>query len=189
METNRLALLPMSREFLEACLEGRAAEAERLIGAALPREWLEKRSLMERRREQLRADPSVAPWLLRAVLLRENGVMVGHAGFHSAPDPDYLRDLAPGGVEIGYTIYPEHRRRGYATEAVIGLMDWATGQHGVRRFVLSIRPDNEFSLRIARKLGFVQVSEVWDEEDGMEGVFVLDRVGKPTGGATEMLRG
>jgi RimJ/RimL family protein N-acetyltransferase len=177
VETNRLALLPMSREFLEACLEGRAAEAERLIGAALPGDWLEQRSLMARRLEQLRSDPSLEPWLLRAVKLRESGVMVGHAGFHTAPDPDYLRELAPEGVEIGYTIYPEHRRRGYATEAVIGLMDWASAQHGVRRFVLSIRPDNEISLRIARNLGFVQVSEVRDEEDGLEGVFVLDRVG------------
>ena len=78
-------------------------------------------------------------------------------------------------MEMGYTIYPEHRRRGYATEALAGLMDWAGEQAGVRRFVLSIRPDNEYSLRIARKFGFVQVTEVLDEVDGIEGVFVLDR--------------
>jgi RimJ/RimL family protein N-acetyltransferase len=54
-------------------------------------------------------------------------------------------------------------------------MDWAGEQAGVRRFVLSIRPDNEYSLRIARKFGFVQVTEVLDEVDGIEGVFVLDR--------------
>jgi RimJ/RimL family protein N-acetyltransferase len=165
----------MSPEFLDDCLAGRIADAEQRLGARLPSEWLHHRALMERRREQLRSDPALGSWLLRAVLLRETGVMVGHAGFHTAPDPEYLAELGLDGVEMGYTIYPEHRRRGYATEALAGLMDWAGEQAGVRRFVLSIRPDNEYSLRIARKFGFVQVTEVLDEVDGIEGVFVLDR--------------
>jgi len=53
-------------------------------------------------------------------------------------------------------------------------MDWA-GTEGVRQFVVSIGPWNEPSLAIARKLGFTQTGEQWDEEDGLELVFELDR--------------
>jgi RimJ/RimL family protein N-acetyltransferase len=100
--------------------------------------------------------------------------MVGHTSFHTAPAPAYLEPYAPGGVELGYTVYPAFRRRGYATEACGGMMQWAAAAAGVRRFVLSIRPDNEPSLRIARRYGFRKVATVEDEEDGPEDVYVWD---------------
>ena len=53
-------------------------------------------------------------------------------------------------------------------------MDWAAGE-GIHRFVFSIGPWNEPSLAIARKLGFVQTGEQWDDEDGLEHVYELDR--------------
>jgi RimJ/RimL family protein N-acetyltransferase len=52
-------------------------------------------------------------------------------------------------------------------------MDWAHALHGVRRFIASVAPDNEPSLAIVRKLGFVQTGKQWDEEDGEELVFEL----------------
>ncbi len=45
---------------------------------------------------------------------------------------------------------------------------------GIRVFVASITPDNEPSLAIVRKLGFVHVGEHWDDEDGRELEFRLD---------------
>jgi RimJ/RimL family protein N-acetyltransferase len=101
-------------------------------------------------------------------------MMVGHIGFHTQPGPTYLQDIAPGGVEIGYTIYPAFRRQGYAREACRALMEWAYREQGVPRFVVSISPDNVPSIAIARHFGFQKVSEHDDKEDGLEHVFVLE---------------
>lgn len=172
--SERLQLIPLSAAFLEVSLAGDLSEAERLLGLPVPSDWLEARSTMRRRLSQLREDPSLEPWLLRAVVERTSGGMVGHAGFHTAPGPEYLEPYAPGGLEIGYTIYPEHRRQGYAREACGALMEWAAREAGVRLFVLSISPQNEPSLRIASYYGFRKVSQHIDDEDGPEEILVRE---------------
>jgi ribosomal-protein-alanine N-acetyltransferase len=53
------------------------------------------------------------------------------------------------------------------------MLQWARAHHGVRRFYVSIAPDNQASLAMAAKLGFRQVGEQVDEEDGLELVFEL----------------
>ena len=47
-------------------------------------------------------------------------------------------------------------------------MKWACEAHGVRRFVLSIRPDNIPSQALAAQLGFVRIGSHIDEVDGLE---------------------
>jgi RimJ/RimL family protein N-acetyltransferase len=96
--------------------------------------------------------------------------MVGNAGFHGPPgvnEANHERAL-----EIGYGVLPEYRRQGYASEAVEGLIAWA-GTQGIDHFVASVAPDNEPSLAIIRKLGFVRTGEHIDPEDGLEHVFEL----------------
>ena len=121
----------------------------------------------------MRREPASQEWLVRAVVLRSDSRMVGHAGFHGPPGVN--GPAKPDAVEVGYTVFPEFRGHGYATEAAQALMDWATETHGVRRFIASVAPGNEPSLAIVRKLGFVHTGEQWDEEDGLELVFELDR--------------
>ena len=77
-------------------------------------------------------------------------------------------------VELGYTVFPPFRARGFATEAVIGLIGWAHRSAGIDNFVVSIAPDNEPSRAIAARLGFRRVGEHTDEFDGFEEVFLLD---------------
>ena len=110
--TERLLLRPMTVRFLEACLAGDAAVASRVLGAAVPALWLEEAGLIRLRLQQLQQDGGLKPWLLRAVVQREMNAMIGHIGFHGYPDTEGHREYAPGGVEIGYTIFPEYRRQG-----------------------------------------------------------------------------
>ncbi len=161
----------MTPQFLEASIAGDVDAAARLIGLAVPPAWFEETWLMQLRLDDLRYNAALQPWLLRAVGLRETSTMIGHIGFHTAPDPEYLRELAPGGVEMGYTIFPEYRRHGYAREACAAMTNWAQRAHAVRRFVLSISPDNTPSLRIAQHFGFQQIGSHMDDEDGEEIVF------------------
>lgn len=97
--------------------------------------------------------------------------MVGHIGFHSRPGEKYLEELAPGGVELGWTVFDGERRRGYAREAAEGLMEWAHRLQGVTLFVVSVSPTNLASLELARRLGFRRIGFHIDEEDGPEDIF------------------
>ncbi len=156
----------MSPAFIEALLSGDRARAEESLGAPVPPEWPEDIGhMLTLRLQQMRADPSEQEWLARAMVLRSDGrTVVGNIGFHARPD-------GRGMVEVGYTVLPEHRRRGYAEEAVRALFDWARRTHGIRIFRASVGPANEPSLALVRKLGFVQTGVQWDEIDGEELVF------------------
>lgn len=166
--SERLELPLLDEQQLADLSEGRSTRLAADLGAAIPDEWVEEiRWLAGRRLEQGRAFPADRPWLLRAIVLREPRTMVGYLNFHGRPDPR-------GVPEIGYTLLPAHRGRGYATEAVRACFDWAAREHGVTRFRASVAPTNEPSLRVIRRLGFVQVGDQWDEEDGLELVFEAD---------------
>lgn len=106
--------------------------------------------------------------------------MVGHLGFHTPPDPDYLREFAPGAVEFGYSVYAPFRRQGYAREACAALMQWAFEQHQVKRFVVTIQPNNIASVRLAETFGFRRIGSHVDEVDGLEDIYLLE-YGKSVG--------
>jgi len=172
--TARLDLVPFSTGFLRASVAGDRDQAAAELGAILPTDWPTYPDTFQLRQLQLEADPSLQPWLLRGIVLRATRQLVGHIGFHTGPNPEYLREIAPGGIELGYTVLEPFRRHGFATEAAIGLMHWARAQHGIHRFVVSIRPDNLPSLAMATKLGFTRSGEHLDEVDGLEHVFRLE---------------
>jgi RimJ/RimL family protein N-acetyltransferase len=169
----RLELLAMSAEFHEASLAGERARMELLLGAHVPLDWPEER-YARHWLGQLRERPELARWLARAVVLRGERRMIGHAGFHSAPAPAYLADYLPGGIELGYTVFAADRRRGYARETVAALMAFARAEApALAGFVASIDPTNAPSLAIVRRLGFAKIAERDDPEDGLEHVYAL----------------
>ena len=171
--TLRLKLRLMPEEFLEACLVPETAKAEATIGLSVPAEWYQRRHLMAMRLNDCRSDPAYTPWSLRAIGLESSGEMIGHIGFHSRPDPEYLRQYALEGIELGYSVISKYQRQGFATEAIRGLLNWAAQKQVIRGFVVSIAPTNVASMSLARKLGFVKVGEHQDEVDGLEEVCVL----------------
>jgi RimJ/RimL family protein N-acetyltransferase len=174
--TPRLALVPMTLPFLTASLTGDRATLGRLIDAIVPDEWPDSEDLLRVRIKQLRRDPALEPWLLRAIVERDRRTMIGHVGFHGAPGAAHLDPYAPYAAEFGYTVFPASRGRGYATEAARGLMQWAARTQHVQNFVVSIRPDNAPSLAIAQNLGFRRVGQHIDEVDGLEYVFLCSDV-------------
>ena len=174
IESARLRLISMTPSFLAASLRCDLATATALLGGTIPPDWLQDQWLMRLRLDQLTAAPALQPWLLRAVVLRHDGAMIGHIGFHTAPGAAYLRPWAPDGVEFGYTIFPPFRRHGYATEAADALMRWAHRTYAVPRFVMTISPENVPSRRIATHFGFQQVGTYVDPQDGPEDIFVRD---------------
>ncbi len=169
----RLELIPMTPAFLRASLAGDLRQAEQIIGLSLPENWPDYPRVLQLRLKQLEEDPTLEPWLLRAIALRSSGAMIGNIGFHTAPGPAYLEPISPGAVEFGFEVLASFRRQGYAEEASRALMNWASGWYGVTRFIMSISPDNIPSQALAAKLGFVRIGSHIDEVDGLEEILQL----------------
>ena len=167
----RLEMPLLSLEQLDAIAGGDATRVAAHLGADISPEWVEEvRWLASFRAKQLRERPQDRPWLLRPIIRVDRGLpreAIGYLNFHMAPDEQ-------GMVEIGYTLLPATRGQGYAIEAVRAAFDWATREHGVHRFRASVAPDNERSLNLIGKLGFVRTGEQWDERDGLEWVYELE---------------
>lgn len=62
-------------------------------------------------------------------------------------------------VAAGYLLAPEEQHKGYAREAVDGLLEWAKRCWGSRTAVAEIQKDNSASLRFIEGLGFQKFDE------------------------------
>ena len=171
--TPRLTLRLMSEEFLEASLNEDASAAESLVGLQISQDWFDEKDLIRVRLADYRIDSEYKNWGLRAVGLSETNEMIGYIGFHSSPNPEYLRELAANAIEFGYTIFVRFRRQNFAVETVLNLMNRAAEQFPLENFIASVAPPNVGSTALIKKLGFGKIGEQIDEVDGLEFVYAL----------------
>ena len=78
-----------------------------------------------------------------------------------------------GNTEIGYGIEEDHQGRGYATEAVSALVDWAFEQPGVTCVTAETEESNIASQNVLKKAGFIPTGKF-----GEEGPLFARRKGK-----------
>lgn len=129
-----------------AALENRRG-LERKLSARVPRTWP---GADFARMLPVLARSAESGWSARLVVYSEERVLIGDAGFHGPPD-------GTGTVEIGYSIVPEYRGRGFAFEAAEALVAYAFTHPRVRRVTAECLHDNQPSLKILRKLGMLRV--------------------------------
>lgn len=86
------------------------------------------------------------------IVRREDGRVIGDAGFHGPPD-------ARGAVSIGYGVVPAARGMGITTEAVSALCAWALAEETVRVILADTAMDNVASSRVLEKAGFRLLGE------------------------------
>lgn len=172
--TQQLVLRLMNTEVISACLDSDLARAELLLGAKIPAELLNDLSAFHYTRQQLKADQNYKAWSVRAIILPDESIVIGIIRFHSTPDPEYLHIYARGAVELGYRIFSNYRRKGYAKETIKAVFEWANTNFGVTSFIASVSPANIPSLKLIDNFGFVKIDEVMDETDGLEHVFILN---------------
>lgn len=109
----------------------------------------------------LRAAPGPDPWTLGfAVLHRDDGRVIGSAGFKGPPGDD-------GVAEIAYGIAPAYQGKGFATEAARALVAFALERVDVTAIRAHTMPENGASGHVLAKCGFQNVGEVMDPEDGL----------------------
>ncbi len=76
-----------------------------------------------------------------------------HAGPEAGNSPD---------LELAYHIFPRFRRKGYAHESCLAIMEYGHRELGAERYLVRIRRTNAASLALAETLGF---SEETDEKN------------------------
>ncbi|MFC0270866.1 GNAT family N-acetyltransferase [Metabacillus herbersteinensis] len=95
-------------------------------------------------------DTSYKGWGVWFVYQQSDGLLIGDIGYKGKP--------YEGTVEVGYGISTNVQNRGYATEAIEALMNWAFTSTDVHRIKAECLEDNGPSLSVLKKLGMNQTS-------------------------------
>ena len=95
---------------------------------------------------------------LYAVELRDTGEPIGICGL--------IRREGLADVDVGFAFLPQHRGHGYAYESADAVLAYARDTLGLERVVAIASPDNERSLRLLARLGFVDEGIVRLPGDG-----------------------
>ncbi len=166
--TERLRLVPITLEALEAVLDRDQGRAEALVGARFPPAWPNANLLdvgFPYSREAVRAAPDVRLWGDSLVLLRDEPRVVGTVVFHGQP--------SDGIAEVGYSIEERARGNGLATEATRACVEWALAQPGIAAVQATTFPWHAASLGVIRNLGMRQVGT--REHDTLGELLVFER--------------
>ncbi|MFI8076235.1 GNAT family N-acetyltransferase [Streptomyces sp. NPDC086033] len=91
-----------------------------------------------------------------AIEALDTGNIVGAVGSHHA-------DPRAGWFEYGVTMGADHRRKGYAAEAVVMLLRFMFAERRFHKCGARIFADNEASLALHRRLGFVEEGRLRDQ--------------------------
>jgi RimJ/RimL family protein N-acetyltransferase len=92
--------------------------------------------------------PGLAGWLNWYWVLVEGDrrTLIGSGGFTGAP--------FNGEAMVGYAVLKPYQGRGYGSEAVSALANWAFARPGVQRIVAETNHTNKKSIRLLEKCGF-----------------------------------
>ena len=165
LRTERLALVALTPELARAALEDRA-KLGRILGARVPQTWPGAdfaRMLPHIARGAEGASPGAGS--TRLIVHAADETLIGETGFHGPPDTS-------GTVEVGYSIVPAYRGRGFAAEATRALNQHVLARPGIRRIIAECLDDNVASMRVLEKLGMLRVGraggtlrfEIWGRQ-------------------------
>ena len=160
----RYRIVPLDLPTLASLAAGDLATASASCGTDLTPFIADEGWLWRLRLRQLESSPDDLEWIARPAVALDGpdaGRVVAHIGFHGAPDTE-------GRVEVGYTVDPACRRRGHARALLTQTITGLETDPRVHLLRASVSPDNIASLATIAGLGFHQVGEQWDDDDGLE---------------------
>ena len=149
----RLTLVPCGIEVAEAALLDRP-KAEALLGVGLHPEWPgpDTGDFLPFYIRLLRSSPDFLSWGVWLMVKesvsgrQEERLVIGDLGYKGPPDEK-------GAIDIGYSVVPQERGKGYATEAVRALIDWAFGKPVVKLITADCEESNPASGAVLAEAG------------------------------------
>lgn len=121
------------------------------------------RPLREVFRSVVTAEPAWDIWAIWA-----GDVYVGHGELKPSPDPHV------DGHELVYALVPDAWGRGLGTEIAEGITKHGLETLGLDAVHATVAPENEASLRLLRRLGYVDAGS-WVDDDGDETLWLVRR--------------
>lgn len=148
--TTRLTIIPLNYVQLQKYLENDFSLEKELHLEKIARQI--PPALMEALKNDLLPAVASSPadyifYTLWTVILRSSRTTIGDICIMGPPDRD-------GDIEIGYGTHPTFRGQGYMSEAVGGLVRWASAQPGVKIINAVTEQGNPASQGVLRNNGF-----------------------------------
>lgn len=114
----------------------------------------------------------LGPWKQKTGLrwgieLKDDPGLIGSVGFYKWEDDPHRK------AEIGYDLDPAHWGKGIMREALEAVIDYGFDKMNLNRITLLVISYNERSLRLVRRLGFVQEG-IMRESASVDGRFIDD---------------
>lgn len=157
IRTSRLELVVGTPEIARADADDRV-RLSKLLDAEVPAEWPPEllSDHVEQFAQTLEASPHEVGWWSWYVVRDEPAAgprrLIGSIGFGGPPKED-------GSVITGYSLLEAHFNRGYATEALAGLLGFARASGRVRRVIADTFPPLVGSIRVLEKNGFAPAGD------------------------------
>jgi ribosomal-protein-alanine N-acetyltransferase len=148
INTPRLKLIPLDLHQLELVLEN-VDDLEASLNVTIARTLLTgrvRRAIGMKIEKMKKADVSQHDWFTYwLIIIKEANAGAGMLGFKGYPNPE-------GSTEIGYGIDTAYQNKGYMSEAVQVLVDWAF-THPFCRVITATEVENPASKRLLERLG------------------------------------
>lgn len=159
IESNRLRLIPLTHQLLQICVSSRSnmEEAMGLRKSAMQIDELYQKEVADAIANfwlpQTLANPSLYQWYTSwEIVLKDTNTSIGGIGFIGYPS---LR----GEAEIGYMLDKQEHSKGYASEALTAIIDWAFTCDDTKWIIARTYKDNMASRRLLLKRGFTELGE------------------------------
>lgn len=143
IRTDRLSLMPLSLADAAALVNGHVPEGARWVTGYPTDGTLVAAGFVVTAETEGR---DLGPWTTYQIVRVGDGVVVGDCGFIGPPDES-------GDAQVGFGIAFGERNRGYASEALRGLIDWARRHSDARRIVADVHPANFDSIAVMENAG------------------------------------
>lgn len=154
LETEKLKLIPLDANNLRYSIEDRQ-KMEWNLGVKITDTELEKplSEAMRTSLEMVLENKKHYLWFTSwEIVLKKENRIIGGLCFKGCPDEK-------GRVEIGYGMQDEYKCKGYMTEAVKELIDWAFRFNHVTEVIAETEKDNLPSHRVLEKIGMEKYKE------------------------------
>lgn len=152
VHTDRLILFPITLEITKALLAGSNKEIKK-IGINPNENWPteDTKDILPIILETLEENKMPSGFETWMIVRKDNMQVIGDIGFHGQPDEN-------GVVEVGFGLVEEERNKGFGTEALKAIINWASSQENVKSITADCLITNKPSARILEKVGMKEIN-------------------------------